>query len=77
MGKYRPPKCPNCEEPLESVYENVYETWCFDPKTGTYSENPHVCDMEIRCPNCNAKLWDVFPEGACNYQAPEALRVKT
>jgi DNA-directed RNA polymerase subunit RPC12/RpoP len=69
MQKFKPPRCPNCGALLEYVYENVYETWYFDEESGTYKENPTACDMEIRCPNCNITLYDVFPEGVCNYKA--------
>jgi len=62
-----PPKCPSCEEPLFEVFENEYNTYVFDPASGTYKEHDLKGDMEIRCPNCNAKLWDIFPDGVCNY----------
>ena len=62
-----PPKCPFCEEAILEVFENEYNTYIFDSTSGTYKEHEWKGDMEIRCPNCNAKLWDVFPEGVCNY----------
>jgi len=65
--KYLPPKCASCEEPLFEVFENEYNTYVFDSASGTYKEHDWKGDMEIRCPNCNAKLWDIFPEGVCNY----------
>jgi len=65
--KKLPPKCSSCEEPLFEVFENEYNTYVFDPASGTYKEHDWKGDMEIRCPNCNAKLWDIFPEGVCNY----------
>jgi phage FluMu protein Com len=65
--KYLPPKCASCEEPLFEVFENEYNTYVFDSASGTYKKHDWKGDMEIRCPNCNAKLWDIFPEGVCNY----------
>jgi len=62
-----PPKCPSCEDPLFEVLENEYKTYVFDPASGTYKDHEWKGDIEIRCPNCNATLWDVFPDGACNY----------
>ncbi len=65
--KFNPPKCSACEKPLWVVYEHEYWSYGFDERTGTYKGNLDV--VEIRCPDCNAKLYDVFPEGACNYRA--------
>ena len=73
---FKPPKCPCCGYPLNIVYENVYETWFFDEKTGTYKENTDSCDIEIRCPNCHCKLYDVFPEGVCNFSLSEKKNYK-
>jgi len=64
---YKPPKCSGCGEELNTVYENVYETYTFNSERGTYSGE--AVDAEIRCPHCNCKLWDIFPEGPCNYKA--------
>jgi len=64
---YEPPKCPSCGVPLERVWENVYETYVFDPKTGRYTGEP--VDMDIKCPDCQTDLRDVLPDGACNYDA--------
>jgi len=64
--KLKPPRCPFCEKPLEVVWETDYESYVFNPKLGTYelSENG---ELEVSCPNCNANLRDVFPDGVCNY----------
>ena len=62
-----PPKCPCCEESLFEVFENEYNTYVFDSASGTHEEHDWKGDMEIRCSNCNAKLWDIFPKGVCNY----------
>jgi hypothetical protein len=60
-----PPKCHECGETLEVVYENEYWTYYLDEKTGKYTRN--LVDLEIRYPNCNAKLRDEFPDGICKY----------
>jgi phage FluMu protein Com len=62
-----PPKCPCCEELLFEVFENEYNTYVFDSASGAYKKHDVKGDMEIRCPNCNTKLWDIFPEGVCDY----------
>ncbi len=67
------PNCPNCNKPLEDVYENEYWTYTFDEKTGTYKGN--LTDIEIRCPNCQTKLSDTFPKGTCNYQTIKDLNI--
>jgi len=57
-SKFEPPKCGGCGKPLFAVYENEYWTYSFDKKTGSYRGN--LADIEIRCPDCHAKLWDQF-----------------
>jgi len=64
---YSPPKCPQCGTELFRVAETVYETYTFNSKTGTYKEDG---DAEISCINCGADLYDVFPDGVCNYVDP-------
>lgn len=64
---FEPPKCQICKNALWDVYENEYWTYFFDEKTGTY--HGELVDIDILCPDCNTRLWDVFPEGACNYRA--------
>jgi len=64
---YEPPKCPSCGANLFRVHENVYETYLFNPETGTYSE--HDGDSEIKCPDCGCDLYEVMPDGPCNYDA--------
>lgn len=59
------PKCHRCGKPLEQVYENEYWTYSYNEEKGKYE--PELVDMEIRCPDCNAKLWEEFPDGVCNY----------
>jgi hypothetical protein len=61
----KPPKCHVCGKILDVVYENEYWTYTFDESTRGYKGN--WVDIEIRCPYCNAKLYDVFPDGVCNY----------
>jgi len=65
---FEPPRCPYCGSNLFRVLENVYETYTFDPETGKYKQE--VMDASPpTCPDCYAKLWDVFPDGVCNYSA--------
>jgi len=64
--KFEPLKCHGCRKPLFAVYENEYWTYSFDEKTGAYKGN--LVDIEILCPDCNMRLRDQFPEGACNYR---------
>jgi len=65
---FEPPRCPYCGSNLFRVFENknIYETYTFDPETGTYKEEV-VDTSPPTCPDCYAKLWDVFPDGVCNY----------
>ena len=58
------PKCHECGEIAKVVYENEYWTYSFNEKTGKYTGE--LVDVEVRCPNCNAKLKKEFPEGVCN-----------
>lgn len=67
--KYQPPICPSCGYKLKKVWENDYQTYIFNPKTGTYICEEFAGDIEIKCPECEADLTDIFEEGACNYQA--------
>lgn len=59
------PKCHGCGEIIEVVYENEYWTFAFDRNTGKYKGE--LVDIEIRCPNCKAKLRKEFPDGVCNF----------
>jgi len=65
--KEQPPRCPRCKEPLVEVFENEYNTYVFDPASTTYRLHEWKGETEIFCPYCNAKLYDVFPDGVCNY----------
>ena len=47
------------------VHENDYSTYVFDRTSGTYKVDDGL--LEVYCPNCDAQLYDVFPDGACNY----------
>jgi len=47
------------------VHENDYGTYIFDPASGTYKNDDGW--IEMYCPNCDAKLYDVFPDGVCNF----------
>jgi len=65
--KKSPSRCPCCKTRLIEVFENEYNTYVFDPTSGTYRMHETKGDIDIRCPNCDIKLFDVFPEGVCNY----------
>lgn len=71
MKKF-PPRCPYCKERLVKVHENDYSTYVFDPLSGTYKVDDGL--IEMFCPNCDAKLYDVFPEGVCNYVSVKGTR---
>jgi hypothetical protein len=62
-----PPRCGYCGEILGVVWENEYWTYSLNKNTG-FSDGDLV-DIEIRCPNCDRVLKDVFPEGVCNYSS--------
>jgi len=66
---YQIPKCPECKAELKTVYENVYETYVFDEKKGTYKEETFTGELEVKCIYCGVDLSELFEEGACNYQA--------
>jgi len=65
--KKLPPKCSGCGQRLVEVFENEYNTYVFDPVSGTYRQHEWKGEIEMFCPNCNIKLHDVFPDGLCNY----------
>ena len=63
--KRSPPRCPYCKERLVKVHENDHSTYVFDRTSGTYKVDDGL--LEVYCPHCDAKLYDVFLDGACNY----------
>ena len=63
--KKLPPKCPCCRKRLAKVFENDYSTYTFDPESGTYKNSDGY--LEMFCPHCDAKLYDMFEDGVCNY----------
>ena len=65
--KKLPPKCPNCKKRLYEVLENDYNTYVFDVESGTYKHHDWKGYLEMFCPYCDAKLFDVFEDGVCNY----------
>lgn len=67
---FEPPRCPECGANLFRVAENTYETYTFDYEKGLYVSDG---ESESKCLNCDAKLYDVFPDGVCNYRADEFL----
>lgn len=75
MGKkvsedpYSPPNCPKCGNPLKTVLENVYETYHFGEKTGTYRKDEYRGELKAFCPHCEGDVADLFEDGPCNYQA--------
>jgi sarcosine oxidase delta subunit len=61
------PKCPYCRKRLAEVFENEYNTYIFDPASAMYRKHEWKGEIEIFCPYCDAELYDVFPDGVCNY----------
>jgi DNA-directed RNA polymerase subunit RPC12/RpoP len=72
--KKSPPRCPSCKTRLVEVFENEYNTYVFDPTSGAYKMHETKGDIDIRCPNCDIKLFDVFPEGVCNCVSKKRTR---
>jgi uncharacterized protein with PIN domain len=62
---YSPPKCPYCKTELLRVFETNRLIYEFSQSQGRYLE-VHG-EAEMRCPVCNADLYDVFPDGVCNF----------
>jgi uncharacterized protein with PIN domain len=61
-----PPRCPYCKSRLEKVGEDAHSTYVFDNVSATYKFDDG--ESEPYCPNCDAELFDVFPDGVCNYR---------
>jgi DNA-directed RNA polymerase subunit RPC12/RpoP len=61
----KPPRCPHCKERIIKVLEYDHVIYVFDPVSGTYKADDG--DLEINCYYCDAKLYDAFPDGVCNY----------
>jgi len=62
---YEPPRCPYCGANLFRVLEANYLTYEFQTTTGRYKEVDS--EAEAKCPKCQANLYDVFPDGVCNF----------
>ena len=74
--KHEPPKCPLCNKPLYTVWENehTYLTYKFDEDKGTYIETSdwECGELEIICPYCGGNITDLVEEfdcGVCNYSS--------
>jgi hypothetical protein len=65
---FQVPTCPDCGEPLNRVEINETLTGIFNPKTGKYREDG---ELETKCMQCSADLYEVFPDGPCNFSAEE------
>jgi len=63
--KRSPPRCPYCKKRLKKVRENGNSLYIFDSAEGTYKLNDG--ELEPYCPDCDAELFDIFPDGVCNY----------
>ncbi|MCW4044157.1 MAG: hypothetical protein NWE94_01400 [Candidatus Bathyarchaeota archaeon] len=74
MVKRVPPICLCCRQPLVEVLENDYTTYVFDSVSGTYKCDEFKGYLEMFCPNCGADLYDVFPDGACNYSSKRKIK---
>lgn len=64
-----PPKCSSCGANLFRVAETTYETYKWNPEKGVYEVDG---ESESKCLDCGADLYDVFPDGVCNYKHPNA-----
>ena len=64
---FEPPKCPNCGVSLFRVLETNYIVYKFHSTTGRYEEVDG--EAKVKCSECQADLYDVFPNGVCNYSA--------
>jgi uncharacterized protein with PIN domain len=64
---YNAPQCPYCKKELLRVFETNRLIYEFDQTKGRYMETHG--EAEMRCPECNADLYNVFPDGVCNYSA--------
>ena len=64
--KILPPKCPHCKERLEKVLEYSHIIYVFEPTSGTYKADDG--ELEMHCLNCDAKLYDIFPDGICSFK---------
>ena len=62
---YKPPRCPYCNEELTSVREDGSDVYRFNPETGYYYW--YDGELEPFCRKCGAELYDIFPDGICNY----------
>jgi len=72
---YEPPRCPVCGANLFRVAETVHETYVFNPDKGIYTEKDG--EATIECIECGADLYDVFPQGVCNYVHPSKTEQDT
>jgi hypothetical protein len=66
MKKF-PPRCPYCRKRLFEVLENDYCTYVFNSASGTYKQHEWKGEIEMFYQYCDGKLYDVFPDGVCNY----------
>jgi ribosomal protein L34E len=70
MKKLTPPTCPNCQEPLKKVREEMDdEIYEFNPQTGTYRQVEPSSSLVAVCGECGEELGELFQEGVCNYHA--------
>jgi len=64
------PKCPGCGRELERVWEVEHSTYIWQPFKNQYEEKS-LGDLFNECPHCNSNLYDLFPDGVCNYSREE------
>ncbi|MEM0096169.1 MAG: hypothetical protein QW660_05990 [Candidatus Bathyarchaeia archaeon] len=62
---FEPPKCPYCGANLFRVVERNRIVYAFKPEEGRFIEVDGEAEME--CPECHADLYDLFPDGVCNF----------
>ena len=72
----KPPKCPNCGKELTNVIEDVSQViYNWNPEN-FYIEKEYSGKLTNLCPFCNADLYDLFPDGVCNYFQRGELRLR-
>jgi hypothetical protein len=59
------PRCPCCGADLLRVLETNHLIYEFDQAKGKYGEIHG--EAEMKCPECQVDLYDVFPDGVCNF----------
>ena len=56
-------KCPECGRDLKRVIVNDYSTFVWNSKTKEFVEDFLDSEREVKCPYCNADLWELVENG--------------